>query len=77
MTDHCDISVSIDADLQDDLNAIQEMIAAYQPEPNWFWVCARAATPTHRFKAKQRPPGFYKMMKWMGVNLVEDHAIFA
>lgn len=75
VTDHCDISVSIDADLQDDLNAIQEMIAAYQAGAELVLGVRKSRDTDTRFK-RSSARGFYKMMKWMGVNLVEDHADF-
>lgn len=75
VTDHCDISVSIDADLQDDLNAIREMIAAYQAGAELVLGVRKSRDTDTHFK-RNTARGFYKAMKWLGVNLVEDHADF-
>ncbi|MCO6187965.1 glycosyltransferase family 2 protein [Rhizobium sp. L1K21] len=75
VTDNCDICVSIDADLQDDLKAIKEMIAAYQAGAELVLGVRRSRNTDTSFK-RNTARGFYKFMKWLGVNLVEDHADF-
>lgn len=75
VTNRCDISVSIDADLQDDLNAIREMIAAYQAGAELVLGVRKSRDTDTSFK-RNTAHCFYKTMKWLGVNLVEHHADF-
>ncbi len=43
----CDITISIDCDGQDDINAMDEMVQKVSwTEPRWCTVCAAAGTPT-------------------------------
>nr|WP_232842180.1 glycosyltransferase family 2 protein [Rodentibacter haemolyticus] len=70
-----DISISIDADLQDDIQAIPQMVQAYQQGAEIVYgVRAERHTDTlfKRFSAKI----FYKLMTLMGVEQIENHADF-
>lgn len=73
--DKCDGVITIDADLQDDLNAIEKMIDSYE---NGFDVVygvkvSRKADPVlKRLSAK----AFYKLQKKMGVDCIYNHADF-
>ena len=69
----CDVSVSMDADLQDDINAIEEMIDKYNDGCDVVYgVRSRRATDTFfkRFTAES----FYKLMNGLGANTVYNHA---
>lgn len=69
----CDATISIDADLQDDVEVIPEMVAQYvQGAEIVYGVRKKRDTDTFfkRFTAR----GFYTMMRAMGVKLVYDHA---
>lgn len=71
--DSCDVSVSMDADLQDDINAIEEMIDKYNAGYDVVYgVRSRRATDTFfkRFTAES----FYKLMNSLGANTVYNHA---
>lgn len=70
----CDIAVSIDADLQDDINAIYEMIQKYKQNKCDIVFGVRSARKTDTFFKRTTAQGFYKLMKGMGVDLVFDHA---
>lgn len=72
--DMCDCAISIDADLQDDINAIPEMLKKFRDEDCQivYGVRNRRDTDT-RFK-RVTALGFYKLMKIMGVNMVYNHA---
>ena len=69
----CDISISMDADLQDDINAIDQMIDAYY-EGNEVVYGVRSARKKDTFFKKATAEGFYKLMKKMGVDIVFNHA---
>ncbi len=73
--DICDISISMDADLQDDIDAIDEMLQKYQEGKNIvFGVRSKRETDTFfkRFTAES----YYKLMSKMGADTVYNHADF-
>jgi glycosyltransferase involved in cell wall biosynthesis len=70
---HCDITISIDADLQDDINAIDEMIKKYH-EGFEIVYGVRKKRETDTIFKKWTAQGFYKVMKLFGVNIVYNHA---
>ena len=71
--DYCDISISLDADLQDDINAVDEMVAQYH---NGFDVVygVRNSRETDTVFKKTTAEGYYKAMKLMGADIVFNHA---
>lgn len=73
--DWSDAVITIDADLQDDLNAIEEMINAYEKGYDVVYgvkVSRQADPMLKRFSAK----AFYKLQRRMGVEAVYNHADF-
>lgn len=71
--DVADMAISMDADLQDDINAMDEMIAKYQNGCDIVYgVRSKRATDT-AFK-RMTAESFYKLMSWMGANTVYNHA---
>ena len=71
--DCADVAISIDADLQDDINAMDEMLDKYYGGCDVVYgVRSKRATDTFfkRFTAES----FYKMMNAMGANTVYNHA---
>lgn len=74
--DECDCAISIDADLQDDINAIPEMIKKYRDEKCEIVYGVRNKRDTDTFFKRTTALGFYKLMKLMGVNMVYNHADF-
>lgn len=71
--DKCDITISIDCDGQDDINAMDEMVEQYhQGCEIVYGVRSRCDTDTFfkRFTAE----GFYKLLNWMGAEVVYNHA---
>lgn len=44
--ERCDVAISIDADLQDDVNAIPEMLERYREDVTLFMVYAGNVKPT-------------------------------
>ncbi|WP_295215754.1 glycosyltransferase family 2 protein [Ruminococcus sp.] len=71
--DHCDMTISLDADLQDDIDAIDEMVEKYY-EGNDVVYGVRNARDTDTFFKKFTAEGFYKVMKYMGADVVFNHA---
>lgn len=70
---HCDMTISLDADLQDDIDAIDQMIAKYEAG-NDIVYGVRSARKTDTLFKKCTAEGFYKVMKHMGADLVFNHA---
>lgn len=73
--DMCDISVSIDADLQDDIAVIEDMVDAYYAG-NDIVYGVRNDRSSDTFFKRATAQGFYKFMGLMGVKTVYNHADF-
>ncbi len=71
--DRCDITISIDCDGQDDINAMDQMIELYQ-KGNEVVYGVRDNCDSDTFFKRFTAENFYKMMKWMGVESVFNHA---
>lgn len=71
--DRCDISISIDADLQDDINVMPEMIELYK-EGNDIVYAVRKERKSDTFFKRSTAQSFYWLMKKMGVKSVYNHA---
>ena len=69
----CDCLISIDADLQDDISIIGDMIDKYL-EGNEIVYGVRNNRDTDNFFKKNTAEYFYKFMKIFGVELVYNHA---
>lgn len=70
---YADIIISMDADLQDDIGAVDKMVDAYH---NGFDVVygVRSSRKTDTAFKKFTAEGFYKFMKLLGVDIVFNHA---
>ena len=73
--DLCDVSVSIDADLQDDVSVIEEMIDKYHDGCDIVYG-VRKERKTDTFFKRFTAQSFYKVMAHMGVKTVYNHADF-
>ncbi|MCL2270024.1 MAG: glycosyltransferase family 2 protein [Treponema sp.] len=73
--DYADITVSIDADLQDDVEAIDQMVAGYAAGCD-IVLGVRAAREVDSFFKRTSARLFYRFMRFMGADLVENHADF-
>ncbi len=71
----CDVTVSIDADLQDDTAVIEEMLDKYHEGKDIVFGVRKNRTSDTFFK-RTTALGFYKFMRLMGVNTVYNHADF-
>lgn len=70
---YADIVISMDADLQDDINAIDKMIDKYYEGADIVYG-VRSARKTDTWFKKTTAEGFYKFMKMMGADIVYNHA---
>lgn len=70
-----DVTVSIDADLQDDVNVIEEMIDKFHAG-NDIVYGVRRERKTDTFFKRTTAQAFYKLMALMGVKTVYNHADF-
>lgn len=68
-----DMIVSMDADLQDDVNAVDAMVAAYHDGCDVVYG-VRSSRATDTFFKRFTAEGFYKLMKALGVDIVFNHA---
>ena len=71
--DRCDAAISLDADLQDDIEAIDEMV------DNFIDGCdivygVRSSRKTDTAFKRTTAKGFYRFMRLLGVDIIDDHA---
>lgn len=71
--DYSDMIITIDADLQDDVNAIPKMVAKYQEGYDVVYG-VRNSRQTDTFFKRRTALAFYGLMKRLGVNMVPDSA---
>ncbi|TCL55821.1 glycosyltransferase family 2 protein [Allofournierella massiliensis] len=71
--DRCDITISIDCDGQDDINAMDAMVDAYWDGCEVVYG-VRSKRDTDTFFKRFTAEGFYKLMNWMGAQVVFNHA---
>ena len=71
--DKCDITISIDCDGQDDINAMDDMVRAYLDGCEVVYG-VRKERKTDTFFKRFTAEGFYKVLKWMGADVVFNHA---
>jgi len=70
---YADMSISMDADLQDDIDAMDKMIDAYHEGCDIVYG-VRSSRKTDTFFKRFTAEAFYKLMKAMGVDIVFNHA---
>lgn len=71
--DRCDVTISIDCDGQDDINAMDEMLKNYHDGCHIVYG-VRSKRDTDTFFKRFTAESFYKFMKFMGVETVYNHA---
>lgn len=71
--EHADAVISLDADLQDDVNAIEKMIDNYLSGDDIVYG-VRSSRKSDTFFKRFTAEGFYKFMSLMGVDIVFNHA---
>lgn len=71
--EYADMVISMDADLQDDINAVDDMIDKYLEGTDIVYG-VRSSRKKDTFFKRATAEGFYKMMNTMGANTVFNHA---
>lgn len=70
---HCDITISVDCDGQDDITAMEKMVDAYLDGCDIIYG-VRAKRKTDTFFKRFTAETFYKLLNIMGVEVVYNHA---
>lgn len=71
--DRCDITISIDCDGQDDINAMDKMVEAYHDGCEVVYG-VRSSRQTDTFFKRFTAESFYKLLNAMGAEVVFNHA---
>lgn len=71
--EEADMVISMDADLQDDINVIDEFVKKYY-EGNDIVYGVRSKREKDTFFKRTTALAFYKFMKFMGVDIIYNHA---
>lgn len=71
--DKCDITISIDCDGQDDINAMDKMVDEYLNGCEVVYG-VRSSRETDTFFKRETAQGFYKFLAAMGAEVVYNHA---
>ena len=71
--DKCDITISIDCDGQDDIRAMDEMVACYHKGAEVVYG-VRSKRETDTFFKRFTAESFYHLLRWMGAEVVFNHA---
>ena len=71
--DKCDITISIDCDGQDDINAMDERVDAYREGCEVVYG-VRSRRDTDTFFKRFTAEGFYHLMNFLGADIVFNHA---
>ena len=73
--DNCDCCITIDADLQDDVDVIRDMVINFL-KGDQIVLGVRSKRKKDSFFKRFTAQTFYKLMNWMGAKTVRDHADF-
>ena len=74
--DHAECVITMDADLQDDLDAVEEMLRLYREEGCEIVYGIRQDRSTDSFFKQQSATAFYRLMHWLGTDIRYNHADF-
>lgn len=69
----CDAAISVDADLQDDIDAMDEMIEKYNGGCEIVYG-VRNKRSTDKFMKRFTAEGYYKLMEFFGTHIIFNHA---
>ena len=72
---YCNIIISMDADLQDDINAIDQMIEKYSQGFNIVYGVRNSRESDSLFK-RITAEGYYKFLNFMGAKIIYNHSDF-
>ena len=71
--DRCDMAISMDADLQDDVDAVDAMVEEYHKGCDIVYG-VRSARKKDTFFKRFTAEGFYRLMNFLGAETVFNHA---
>ena len=71
--EHADVIISMDADLQDDIGAVDKMLEKYREGCEVVYG-VRSSREKDTFFKRATAQGFYRFMQMMGVDIVYNHA---
>ena len=71
--DKCDITITIDCDGQDDINAMDQMVEEYLNGCEVVYGI-RSSRETDTFFKRTTAEGYYKVLRFMGAEVVFNHA---
>ena len=71
--DHCDAAISMDADLQDDIDVVDKFVEAYKNGCGIVYG-VRSDRSSDSFAKRFTAEGYYKILELLGVNIVFNHA---
>ena len=71
--EHCDVCISMDADLQDDMDAMDRFLTEYRDGCDVVYG-VRNKRDTDTFFKRQTALAFYRLMKGLGVDITYNHA---
>ena len=71
--DRCDAIVSLDADLQDDIDVIDQFVAQYEAGCDIVYG-VRSDRSSDRFAKRFTAQSYYKLLKLLGVDILYNHA---
>ncbi len=71
--DHCDAAISMDADLQDDIDVVDKFIDEYNNGCGIVYGVRNDRT-SDSFAKRFTAEGYYKILEMLGVNIVFNHA---
>lgn len=70
-----DALISMDADLQDDVDKVDAMVEEFRKGAHIVYGVRRSRAEDGTFK-RMSAHGFYKLMRWLGADILENHADF-
>ena len=73
--EYADMAISLDADLQDDVDVIEKFVEEYYSGSDVVYG-VRTTRKTDSFFKRTTALGFYKIMNKLGVNVVYNHAYY-
>ena len=71
--DHCDITITIDCDGQDTISAMEQMVDAYHAGAEIVYG-VRSDRKTDSWFKRSTAQGFYRVLAFLGAEVIDDHA---
>lgn len=73
VVERCDMAVTVDADLQDDIGVMERMIDCFRDGADVVYG-VRSERKTDTFFKRSTALLFYRLIEWLGANTVYNHA---